>query len=120
MRTRILTASAALTTAVVVAVITAGGTEAAATKVVKIDDYRFSPTSITIKPNTTVKWVWVGKADHNVEMLKAPKGTSRSLSTFDSDVMRKGSTTRTFKKSGTYRIDCSLHASIMKMTVKVK
>jgi plastocyanin len=116
MRTRILTASAALTTAVVVAVVAAGGTEAASTTTVKVDDFHFSPKSVTVKRGSTVKFVWVGKANHDVESIRAPKHVGE----FASKVMSKGSYTRKFRKRGTYKIDCSLHASIMQMTVRVK
>ena len=113
MRTRSVVASA---TAVVVAAVTTvalvvPGTEAASTRTVEVDDYRFSPSSITIRKNTTVRWVWVGHASHDVEAVNGD---------FESEIMRKGSYKRTFKKKGVYRIDCSIHASVMRMTVRVK
>ncbi|MEV4422400.1 plastocyanin/azurin family copper-binding protein [Patulibacter sp. NPDC049589] len=114
MRTRILTASAAaVSTVAVIAVLAVPGSDAAATKTVEVDDFHFSPASVTVKRNTTVKWIWVGKAEHDVEVVKGPKD-------FHSKVMTTGSYTKKFTKKGTYRIDCSIHSSIMKMVVKVK
>lgn len=107
--------AAALTTtvAVVGALALTTGSQAAGTKVVKVDDFAFSPSSVTVRRGTTVKWVWAGKAAHDVEVTRGPKD-------FHSRVMSKGSYSRTFTKKGTYRIDCSIHASIMKMVVRVK
>lgn len=113
MRTRIVLASAATVVAasIAVATVVVPGTEAAAIRVVKVDDYRFSPARITVRRNTTVRWVWVGSAAHDVESRKGD---------FGSEVMRKGSYKRTFRKKGVYRIDCSLHSSVMRMTVTVR
>lgn len=115
MRTRSVVASvtAVAAAAITTAALVVPGTEAAATRTVKVDDYRFSPAAITVRPNTKVRWVWVGSASHDVESVG---GTND----FGSKIMRKGSYSRTFKKKGLYRIDCSLHSSVMKMTVRVK
>lgn len=113
MRTRILTASAALATAAAVAAtIAVGGSQAATTKIVKVDDFRFSPSSVTVKAGTTVKWVWAGKANHDVETTRGPRD-------FHSRVMTQGSYSKRFTRRGTYRINCSIHSAVMKMTVRV-
>ena len=106
-----VTAAGALALATVALVVP--GTEAAATRTVKVDDYRFSPASITVRRGTTVRWVWVGSAAHDVEVVRGP-------SDFGSKVMSTGSYARRFTRKGTYRIDCSLHAAVMRMTVKVR
>jgi plastocyanin len=113
MRTRILTASAALATVATLAIVATTGSQAATTKVVRVEDFRFSPSSVTVRAGTTVKWVWAGKADHDVEVTKGPRD-------FHSRVMTKGSYAKRFTRKGTYRIDCSIHASIMRMTVRVR
>lgn len=115
-RPLIASAAALTTTVAVVAAFAVTGSQAATTKVVKVDDFDFSPSSVTVKRNTTVKWVWVGKAEHDVETTRTP-GKAKD---FASKVMTKGSFSKRFTKKGTYRIDCSIHASIMKMTVKVR
>lgn len=116
MRIRPLTASAAALTGsvLVVGVLAVSGSQAAATKTVRVDDYKFSPKTLTVKKNTKVKFVWVGQAEHDVSQTSGP---GRDLA---SKVMSRGSYSRTFKKAGTYRIDCSLHSQVMKMTVKVR
>ena len=115
MRTRpvVAVATAAAAAIITAAALAVPGTEAAATRTVKVDDYRFSPASITVRRNTKVRWVWVGSASHDVETRSGPAD-------FGSEVMTKGSYSRTFKKKGVYRIDCSLHSSVMRMTVRVK
>lgn len=116
MRIRPLTASvAALTGSVlVVGVLAVSGSQAATTKTVKVDDYRFTPKTLTVKNGTTVKWVWVGEAEHDVRVVRGPGAD------FASKVMAKGSYRRKFTRKGTYKIDCSLHSQIMRMTVVVK
>jgi plastocyanin len=115
-RPLIASATALTVTVGVVAAFAVSGSQAATTKIVKVDDFEFSPSSVTVRRNTTVKWVWVGRAEHDVESIRKPRGTRN----FASDVMSKGSYSRKFTKAGTYRIDCSIHASVMKMTVRVK
>lgn len=111
----LIASAAALTGSVlVVGVLAVSGSQAATTKTVKVDDYRFTPKTLTVKKGTTVKWVWVGEADHDVRVVTGPG------SDFASKVMTTGSYKRKFTRKGTYKIDCSLHAQIMKMTVKVK
>ena len=42
----------------------------AATKTVQVKDNKFVAGSITVSKGTTVKWVWTGKAPHNVKASK--------------------------------------------------
>jgi plastocyanin len=84
----------------------------AATKTVSVKDNLFSPKTLTVSKGTTVKWVWKGKAPHNVVSTGAGK--------FQSKVMTKGSFSKKLTKAGTYKIVCSIHAPGMRMTVKVK
>jgi plastocyanin len=85
----------------------------AATTTVQVKDNKFAPTSITVKKGTTVKWVWKGKAPHNVTVSKGP-------AKFRSTTQVKGSYSKKLTKAGTYTILCTIHAPGMKMTVKVK
>jgi plastocyanin len=121
MRIRPLTASAAALTATVLVTgaVAVSGSQAATTKTVRVDDYSFSPKVLTVKAGTKVKFVWVGTAKHDIELNRAPRRVKDPRS-FDSRIMTRGSVTRTFKEPGTYAIDCSIHFSIMRMTVKVK
>jgi plastocyanin len=85
----------------------------AATKTVQVKDNKFVASSITVSKGTTVKWVWKGKAPHNVKVTKGP-------TKFSSKTQVKGSFSKKLTKKGTYSILCTIHAPGMKMTVKVK
>jgi plastocyanin len=85
----------------------------AATKTVQVKDNKFAPTSITVSKGTTVKWVWQGKAPHNVKVTKGP-------AKFASTTQVKGTFSKKLTKTGTYTILCTIHAPDMKMTIKVK
>jgi plastocyanin len=85
----------------------------AATKTVQVKDNVFAPKSITVAKGTTVKWVWKGKAPHNVKVTKGP-------AKFSSTTQSKGSFSKKLTKKGTYSILCTIHAPDMKMTIKVK
>jgi plastocyanin len=84
----------------------------AGTRTVAVKDNVFGPKTVTVKRNTTVRWVWRGKAAHNVRAYKGPVK-------FNSGVKTSGSYKRKFTRRGTYRILCDIHASAMRMTVKV-
>jgi plastocyanin len=85
----------------------------AATKTVQVKDNKFVASSITVSKGTTVKWVWKGKAPHNVKVTKGP-------AKFSSTTQVKGSFSKKLTKKGTYSILCTIHAPGMKMTVKVR
>jgi plastocyanin len=85
----------------------------AATKTVQVKDNKFVASSITVSKGTSVKWVWKGKAPHNVKVTKGP-------AKFSSTTQVKGSFTKKLTKKGTYSILCTIHAPGMKMTIKVK
>jgi plastocyanin len=85
----------------------------AATKSVQVKDNKFVANTITVKKGTTVKWVWKGKAPHNVTVTKGP-------AKFHSKTQVKGSFSKKLTKAGTYTILCTIHAPGMKMVVKVK
>ena len=94
------------------AALSASAPAGAATKVKVLDDV-YSPTSLTVSKGTTVKWVWKGKAPHNVTVTKGPKK-------FHSTTQTKGSYSKKLTTKGTYTILCTIHSPDMKMTVKVK
>jgi plastocyanin len=80
--------------------------------IVDVKDDVFAPAKLTIKKGTKVRWVWKGKSRHNVAVAKGPTNFRRGT-------RKKGTASYTFKKVGTYRILCTIHAPDMKMTVKV-
>ncbi|HWH92814.1 MAG TPA: plastocyanin/azurin family copper-binding protein [Baekduia sp.] len=85
----------------------------AATKTVQVKDNVFVANKITVKKGTTVKWVWKGKAPHNVKVTKGPVK-------FGSKTQVNGSFARRLTKKGTYTVLCTIHAPGMKMTITVK
>jgi plastocyanin len=99
-----------------VAVVTAGALAVpalAATKSVQVKDNKFVAKSITVKKGTTVKWVWKGKAPHDVSVTKGP-------AKFKSAIKTSGSFSKKLTKKGTYTIICTIHQPDMRMTIKVK
>lgn len=85
----------------------------AATKSVQVKDNKFVARSITVKKGTTVKWVWKGKAPHDVSVSKGP-------AKFKSKIQTSGRFSKKLTKAGTYTIICTIHQPDMKMTIKVK
>ena len=106
-------AGAAAAAAVAALAATAIPTHAAGTTTVAVKDNKFVPKSLTVKKGTTVRWVWEGKAIHNVTVTKGP-------AKFRSSTKKKGSFKRTLKKAGTYRIVCTIHAPDMRSKIVVK
>ena len=85
---------------------------------VKVGDNFFVRSSgvptVTVSKGERVKWVWRGRAPHNV---KAVAGPAR----FGSSTMTDGSYTKKLRKRGTYTIICSVHGGdVQKMKLVVK
>jgi plastocyanin len=99
-------------TAVALAAGALAATAFGSTKTVTLKDNRFSPTTVTVSRGTTVKFVWRGKAPHNVIATGAAK--------FQSKTQVKGSFSKRLTRKGTYKIICSIHQPGMKMTLKVR
>lgn len=77
----------------------------------KSGKYLFSPTSVTVKTGTQVRWKNSTDAAHNI--------VSRSHNWSFNKPLAKGKTVAlTFKKTGTYTYYCSIHP-YMKGTIKV-
>ncbi len=76
---------------------------------VTIDNFKFSPASLTVKAGTTVTWTNKDIATHTAK-----------FSDWESDEMFQGSSaSRTFSNAGTYSYVCGLHPS-MKGTIIVQ
>jgi plastocyanin len=88
----------------------------AATRTVPLGDDWFvrkgSPTSVTVKKGTTVRWVWRGEDLHNVMVTRGPEE-------FHSRLKDRGEYRKRVTRVGTYRIVCSIHQPDMRMTLKV-
>jgi len=84
----------------------AASTAGAATTRVVIGDNFFvrddgRPT-VRVAAGDTVRWVWRGKAVHNVSVLRGPEK-------FTSPFKRRGAFRRTLTETGTYIIYCAVH-----------
>lgn len=112
---RILTPVAvALTVAVLGATAAnAGGDPAARSAALTVGIYsdHFSPASKTIRKGATVKWVWVRGGAHNVTVESGPQK-------FATSTMTSGTFSKTLKKTGTYKILCTVHGFRMQLKVK--
>jgi len=76
---------------------------------VKIDNFSFSPATITVPAGTTIRWTNRDDIPHTV--------VSEDKTTFKSKVLDTDEQfTHTFTKPGTYSYFCSIHP---KMTAKV-
>ncbi|MDX6718892.1 MAG: hypothetical protein QOJ63_1146 [Solirubrobacteraceae bacterium] len=84
----------------------------AATKTVAVKDDVFAPKSITVKKGTTVKWLWRGRAPHNVTVTSGP-------AKFHSRTQKTGTYSKKLTRKGTYKIVCTIHAPGMAMKIKV-
>lgn len=88
------------------------------TKTIKVGDDYFSPSKVTVKAGTTVKWSWLaGNADtHDVRLKSGPHGVKH----FKSEVAASDySFKRKLTRPGKYRLYCSLHESMVQ-TIVVK
>jgi plastocyanin len=89
----------------------------AATRSVKVgDDYfvsKGSKPTVSVKAGTTVKWVWAGKAPHDVVVTSGPQKFRSG------NAQVKGSYSKKVTKKGTYKIVCTIHQPSMAMTLKV-
>jgi plastocyanin len=68
---------------------------------------------VTVHRGETVTWHWRSRQSHSVSTRSGPER-------FATRTRNRGSFHHRFMKPGTYRIECSLHAPGMKMTVRVK
>lgn len=76
---------------------------------VKIDNFTYSPVTVTVATGTTVKWTNRDDIPHTVVSEDKSTFKSKALDTDDSF-------SYTFTKPGTYTYFCSIHP---KMTAKV-
>jgi plastocyanin len=100
-----------------VATLAVAGPALSKSKSIEVDDNYFvhkgKPPTVTVKKGTKVEFEWEGSNPHNVTVTKGPVK-------FASKTKTSGSFTKKFKKKGTYKLVCTIHAPGMKMTLKVK
>ena len=73
---------------------------------IEVGDNYFDPEELTIEVGTTVRWVWVGDIDHNVNPTSQPDDAD-----WDGhpDLQREGEYEFTFEVVGTYEYTCDPH-----------
>ena len=82
---------------------------------IEVGDDFFSPDSKKVSSGTKVKFKWTGQNDHNVTKTSGP-GSGFASDTTDAPGVNFQ---KTFKKKGTYKLVCTIHAG-MDMSLKVK
>ena len=82
-----------------------------ATTAVSVKDNVFAPKSKTVKRGDTVRFVWRGRAPHNV-VITGPKRAS-------SKVQTKGTYRFRTTTKGSYKVVCTIHPG-MEMRLRVR
>ena len=100
-----------------VATLVVAGPALSKSKSIEVDDNYFvhkgKPPTVTVKKGTKVEFEFEGRNPHNVTVTKGPVK-------FASKTKTSGTFTKKFKKKGTYKLVCTIHAPGMRMTLKVK
>lgn len=102
----------ALVATAATAVLLPGQAAGAATKVVSVRDDFFDARSVTVKRGAAVRWVWRGRAPHNVVVTKGPQR-------FRSKLQTSGTYQRRLTRPGRYGYVCTIHAG-MTGTIRVR
>ena len=86
-----------------------------------VDDY-YAPADLKIKPGTKVKWQWdqFNTNTHDVKLTDVhPKGVkTKDFRSSSGSIGVKFA--RTFETPGKYGFVCTLHRTVMRMTIAVK
>ena len=90
---------------------------AAAANRVAVDDYFFKSKSVAVKRGGVVTWIWRGSDDHNVVFTSAPRRVKKPKRC---GTRSSGTCSRRFRRRGTYRYVCTLHATSMTGKVRVR
>jgi len=92
-------------------------------KEVTVADFYFSPEKVTIKKGQSILWVWAesNTYPHDVHLKSGPKGlknkasySTKTTAVTDAEFEKK------FTMAGTYKYICTIHPTMMHMTVIVK
>lgn len=104
---------------------------AAKNKTVKVKDDFFKPDLVKVKKDAKVKFKWndMNVNTHNVTLKKGPKGVKKSKPCTGGKITKCNKSgsgaigikfNPKFNKKGTYDFICTIHPTVMKVTVKVK
>ena len=83
----------------------------AASRAVTVDNFAFSPASLSVRAGTTVTWKFKDSTKHNVTVRRGP-------ARFHSKNIRHGSYSHTLNRRGTYKLVCTIHPD-MRQTIRV-
>jgi plastocyanin len=104
----------ALTALLIAVIVTALPSGAAADTIgVRVGDLFFDPTKVTINAGDTVRWRWVGDAEHNVTVKRGPVK-------FKSEDKTSGRFKKKLNETGTYRYVCTIHPDDMRGKIVVE
>lgn len=109
MRIRFALALAALL--LLVALVPALPASGSGTRTVKVGDDFFSPTRLSVRRRTVVRWRWTGSEPHNVTVTRGP-------GKFRSRTQTSGSFAHRFTRRGSYTLVCTIHGFSMKIRVR--
>ena len=98
----------------------ASATGTATVSAVAIQNFTFTPKTLTVSPGTTVTWTNNDSTPHNVMSTVSISLNSATTSTFASANLNQGQTfSFTFTKKGVYFYECSIHKSLASMHAEV-
>lgn len=83
---------------------------------VKLGDNFFKPKKKKVDAGTKVKFKWIGDNPHNVTKKRGPGRAFASETTSERGVNFK----KRFRKSGKYKLICTIHPDTMRMKLKVR
>jgi plastocyanin len=92
-------------------------------KEVTVADFYFSPEQLTIKKGQSVNWVWAegNTYPHDVHLKSGPKGLKEKASySTKTTAVTDAEFEKTFTTPGTYKFICTIHPTMMHMTIIVK
>ncbi len=89
----------------------AGGTAGGPAASVTIQNFAFTPQTLTVKAGTTVTWTNSDSAPHTVTSADGISTSANTTSLFNGSVNPGQTFSYTFTKAGTYYYLCTIHRS---------
>lgn len=91
--------------------------------IVTVNDFYFGPDAVTIKVGRAVKWIWseANTYPHDVHLKHGPKRLKdRASYSTRTTAVTEAIFKKTFERPGTYHYICTIHPTLMKLTITVK
>ena len=92
-------------------------------KEVSVADFYFGPEKLTLKKGQSVDWVWAeaNTYPHDVHLKSGPKGLKGKASySTKTTAVTNAEFKKAFTTPGTYHFICTIHPTLMHMTIVVK